>query len=401
MNRQLKSIAAIFLLLVSSLAITAFALEAWLAIAQVNTKSIAQFVPGKGTTYVPGAYYKHVDEGFSEGYINAHGFRDVDRTYEKPAGTYRILVLGNSYAEALQVALKDSFPAVLERKLNENSGAVKFEVLNLGQSGFGTADEYVRYEKFGVNYSPDLVLLAFVTGADFRTNSKSFNTELSYFFDMDAEGNLNLDDSRYTEYERTYSAGKRLFQLLKQHSYLASLTSEWAFKLRYQQRQANLENETAASVNAKQASKPKLPESSSLNIYLHGMSPKWKDAVSITEAGLKKIRDTVKANGSEFALVTLTNAEQVHPDVGQNLRDSYDEDFDFDLPEHIISEFSEKEGIHHLELLPAFREYHLTTGVYLHGFGTGKAGHWNETGHRLAAEKILEFLNATYKLSSK
>src|SRR4029078_7173220 len=97
-------------------------------------------------------------------------------------------------------------------------------------------------------------------------------------------------------------------------------------------------------VKAKQDLKPKLPESSSLNIYLHGMSPKWKDAVSITEAGLKKVRDAVQANGSEFALVSLTNAEQVHPEVGQNLRDTYDEDFDFDLPEHIISEFAEKSG---------------------------------------------------------
>ena len=48
----------------------------------------------------------------------------------------------------------------------------------------------------------------------------------------------------------------------------------------------------------------------------------------------------------------------------------------------------------HLELMPAFREYlrFLRTGEYLHGFGGSKEGHWNENGHRLAAEKIFEFL---------
>ena len=42
--------------------------------------------------------------------------------------------------------------------------------------------------------------------------------------------------------------------------------------------------------------------------------------------------------------------------------------------------------------MPAFREHHLRTGQYLHGFGGSKGGHWNENGHRLAADTIFEFL---------
>jgi lysophospholipase L1-like esterase len=339
---------------------------------------------------VPGAYYRHVEEGFSEGFINSHGFRDYDRTYEKPNKTFRILVLGNSYAEAFQVALQDSFPAVLERRLNENSPSIKFEVLNLGQSGSGTAEEYTKYLNFGVKYSPDLVLLAFVTAADIRGNSKVFNTEISYFFDLDQHGNAKLDDSRVVEYGKTYTFSRSAFQTIKQHSYLASLISEWAFKLKYQQRQQNLENVMAGDV--KSVFQAKLPESSSMNIYLPDMSERWKDAFAITEAGIRRIRDTVEENGSRFLLVTLTNAEQVHPDVEKQMRENYAEAFDFDQPERILKEFADKESIDYLELLPAFREYHLRTGKYLHGFGSGKGGHWNEKGHRLAAEKIFEFL---------
>ena len=159
--------AARSLLLLLSIVITIIALEAWLAVTQINAKSYDRSVPGKGSTYMPGAYYRHTKEGFSEGYINSHGFRDYERSYEKPKDTFRILVLGDSYVEALQVALQDSFTAILEKTLNENSTSTKFEVLNLGQSGFGTADEYMRYLNFGVQYSPDLVLLAFLTGNDF------------------------------------------------------------------------------------------------------------------------------------------------------------------------------------------------------------------------------------------
>src|SRR5512135_184323 len=44
---------------------------------------------------------------------NSAGFRDRERTEEKPAGRFRIAVLGDSYIEAMQVDLDDAFPALL------------------------------------------------------------------------------------------------------------------------------------------------------------------------------------------------------------------------------------------------------------------------------------------------
>jgi hypothetical protein len=118
----------------------------------------------------------------------------------------------------------------------------------------------------------------------------------------------------------------------------------------------------------------------------------WNQAFAVTKVLLRKFKDTVEANGSKFLLVTLSNAEQIHPELQRQIEDQYQVAFDFERPDRIIREFAEKENISHLELMPRFRDFHLRTGKYLHGFDGGKGGHWNEKGHRLAAHEIVEFL---------
>ena len=90
--------------------------------------------------------------------FNSLGMRDREHPLEKPAGARRVLVLGDSFMEAKQVAYEESFPAVLGRALSA-SGEV--EVLNTGHAGFGAAEEYLVMKQFGVPRRPDLVVQAF------------------------------------------------------------------------------------------------------------------------------------------------------------------------------------------------------------------------------------------------
>ncbi len=108
----------------TSIAVLMLMLEVILALLQIQAKSIIRHVPNQGNTFVPNAYYRYTREGFSEGYINSHGFRDKERTYAKRGETFRILVLGDSFVDAFQVALADTFPALLESKLTANAGSV-------------------------------------------------------------------------------------------------------------------------------------------------------------------------------------------------------------------------------------------------------------------------------------
>jgi hypothetical protein len=94
--------------------------------------------------------------------------------------------------------------------------------------------------------------------------------------------------------------------------------------------------------------------------------------------------------------VTLSNAEQLDPQAQADLRKKYGLSFDFEQPDRIIEEFAKKEDLIHLELMPMFREYHFLSGKNLHGFGSRESGHWNENGHRLAAEKIFDYLRENH-----
>jgi len=105
--------------------------------------------------------------------INSHGLRDVEHEYAKPPGVFRILLLGDSYMEAVQVQLEQIFPRLLEQMLH--AGGRRVEVINASAADWGTDNELVYLREEGFKYSPDLVLLAFTTANDVRNNSVVLN----------------------------------------------------------------------------------------------------------------------------------------------------------------------------------------------------------------------------------
>jgi lysophospholipase L1-like esterase len=91
--------------------------------------------------------------------INSLGLRDHEYSQRKPAGTLRILVLGDSIAFGNDLQLEQTFPKQLERFLKPHARPI--EVLNLGVGGFDTLGEVALLEHRGIALEPDLVLIAF------------------------------------------------------------------------------------------------------------------------------------------------------------------------------------------------------------------------------------------------
>lgn len=91
---------------------------------------------------------------------NSLGFRDRDHDVAKPAGTYRILVLGDSIVQGMAIADRERmFTTEMENLLRADGHAV--EVLNFGVNGYNTRQEVETLRSKGLAYAPDLVILAY------------------------------------------------------------------------------------------------------------------------------------------------------------------------------------------------------------------------------------------------
>ncbi len=105
---------------------------------------------------------------------NALGMRDRPHDPLPAPGTFRIVVLGDSFMEAYQVPLEQSLPYLLQERLASRG----VEVLNLGVGGYGTAQALLALEEEGIGYRPKLVVLAFYTGNDVQNNSYEIEAAL-------------------------------------------------------------------------------------------------------------------------------------------------------------------------------------------------------------------------------
>jgi len=157
--------------------------------------------PDLGISLRPGAQGLYQKEGTAYVRINSDGLRDIEHSITKPLGTFRIVVLGDSYAEGLQINLEQLFLKVLEERLLgcNQFDQRKIEVINFGVSGYGTGLELLMLRKKVWKYQPDMVVLAFLTGNDVRNNSKALNrVEYIPYFDLNRQGDLHLDQSFLT-----------------------------------------------------------------------------------------------------------------------------------------------------------------------------------------------------------
>lgn len=94
--------------------------------------------------------------------FNSQGYRDVEHAVAKPASTYRILGLGDSYLFGQGVKFEDICLTKLGRILQKNSPHTQIEVINTGISGYNSGNERDLLEHVGLNYKPDMVIVHFV-----------------------------------------------------------------------------------------------------------------------------------------------------------------------------------------------------------------------------------------------
>lgn len=96
-------------------------------------------------------------------YINKFGFRDKDRTKEKPEGVFRIICFGGSNTYGACVDDHETYPRVLEDTLNKRYGN-RFEVWNMGDCAQVLAQKIALAKVAMKEYAPDLLLFQHFNG---------------------------------------------------------------------------------------------------------------------------------------------------------------------------------------------------------------------------------------------
>lgn len=326
--------------------------------------------------------------------FNEAGMYDTDHPLPQPADTYRILWLGDSFAQALQVAEPATGHQQLEKLLNEQAGSPNqnFEVMSAGVMGWGTAQELVYYREQGRRYQPDLVLLLFFMGNDVNDNLpghaltiEGFNCFAPYF-PVCQDGRLAPSPWYHTPglepawghcspTRRQMADGLSFFQ---QNSYLFArlepLLLSWTERRTYGQEFG-------------------LPFAA---LYLPQESETVRYGWQVTEGLLSQLHQEVTADGADFGVVIIGPREVVWlSQLNQTQLESFyqsDPAFinsDINWPNQRLQEFLQQQAIPVLDLQPPMIDYIADTGADLY---LPIDRHWTVEGNRLAAQLIVDWL---------
>ncbi len=139
-------------------------------------------------TYYPSLSQRAVTENYDISFkSNSWGFKDVEHAIPKMPGTYRVLLLGDSYIEAAGVLISEQVSQQMQKIAKEKGH--QWEVISIGMSGYGQAQQLSYLKQFGKKIAPDAVVTFFCANdywnnaydyqpADFRLDNRNLISQL-------------------------------------------------------------------------------------------------------------------------------------------------------------------------------------------------------------------------------
>jgi len=314
-------------------------------------------------------------------HINDLGLRDVEHAYAKESQQTRILLLGDSFIEALQVRREQSLGRQLAARLGPAS-----EVVSAGVSGYGTASEFMFLEHEGWRYDPDLVMLAFYPGNDVKNNSPTLEDALRPRYQSDGtllrvEGSdgdtASASHARKGWWERS-QAFRYTRQLVLLHPGVAGPLHTLGLLKIEGPRRAPERNGVPIDYE----------------VFRPEVDPEWQDAWEHTFRLLGDMSESVRKRGKRFAVIIVPSRYQIYPVRWAEALAAHPamqkEVWDVDMPVRRMVAWCETRGIACVDLTSTFRLAAAeATPLYFH-----YDGHWTAAGHELAARAVAAFLRA-------
>ena len=302
--------------------------------------------------------------------FNAAGFRDVEHALAKSVGTKRLVVIGDSFSEAIQVNLDETYWTLLGARMSEQG--TPWEVINLGVGDFGTAQALLALQEFGMAYAPDFVLVQSFALNDICNNTlehaglcKSTNDDYRPYFVSDGPGIRPA----WTQPFRHWLRSNLITFGVLEKAYLT-----WV---------AGASNENATAAEAREAAPhPLLGVYSPPSQQHPAISRGWE----ITESLLREIDKICRQQGIPWALVLPPFEARVTPSGWKSFSQGYPGLVMVrDYPETRFAALLHKLDAPFIPLLTAFENNADTVLPFI-------GGHLSPAGHAIAATEIFAHL---------
>ena len=304
--------------------------------------------------------------------ISSQGLHDREYPLDRPPGTYRILVVGDSLVEGLHVALAQTFPKLLEQRLNgRRAGGLRFEVLNAGISGMSPVLEYLGIRDKFLRFHPDLVLLCVFP------NDVSEDQAYRPLVAVDGAGRpLRL--LRSTSRTAFVPLGLKIF--LKRHSRLGVfLMNLYHFPGGFARHRILTEGSREWT--------PGEPPGDIFASLREPATPRVDAAWAFTTRILDHTASLLEARGVRFALAIIPAPNQVSEREWARGRKVWRLDGGMPSlrPQAILARWGRQRGVPTLDMVSTFRASREFPLFFPYD------GHFTAAGHRAAADALYDF----------
>lgn len=312
--------------------------------------------------------------------FNSRGLRGPEVALPKPAGTYRMLVMGDSVVEAAQVNAEQTMVSLLQDRVRQRAGGRQVEIINAGVAGFGQGQELLFLQRELGAYQPDAIVLVVTIANDLADNSVAvakrwkLAAERRPFFQVGADGRLQAIPFQPPPEESLGS----LRAFARDRSTLFNVLELWWV------------GKTVARAQGSVIP----PLDAEREVYLREPGEDWQQAWSISERLLVELNATAAALNAPLIIILSPAQWQMSSAGWRELVGSgnnAERRFGLEQPGIRLGEIAQRNGLTMLDLLPTFRHASDDDRATLY---FKEDGHWNERGHQVAAETIDRFLQS-------
>ncbi len=327
--------------------------------------------------------------------FNSKGIRGPEYPYEKSEDEFRILILGDSFAEGYTVEFEELFSEVLKNELI-NKG-IYCEVINSGTGGYSTDQELLFFENEGKKYKPDLTVVMFCYNDTWCNGQPDKTRGYKPLFKLE-DNNLVLTNfpvpkpdickDKTQQNQKTKPFFRDLIKWLIDHSRLCNLIKDRVKNVGWLYR---------ASMKLYSGDNVLIPDA--FRVWERKYNPEIRDAWNITEAIIIRLQEEASLINSKLLIFYIPNRASTYREEWEATKKRYaisDKEWNVDQVGLELENICKRNNINFINPTEEFKTEANKLKAKEVRLYFVKDGHWNRAGHNLAGKLLADFIYLHY-----